>query len=369
MFPKVCIFCGNPPSDKNKEHVIPQWLISATGNPTRKVYLGRDWSSPDLKERVYSLSAFTFPACTACNSEFSALETSAKSIVENLLALQPVSAGDFDILLDWFDKVRVGLWVGLLYLNKNYRDVEPQFYIKSRIATRDRFLMIYQDQGELDGISIFGVESPIFQVMPSCFGLTVNNLHFFNASAQDLLAPFLGFPHLTNRKLSKDREGFSADVIPGSKTVLANLLPYSVPAGGTAILQGIVPPELKGSAEFEDPFFIENCRGHASGRGVIFIQQMGPAAPYPEAPSTEWIPPETFSKFECMTDQVFLTDVYLTRLYEDRPDMGDLTQEQRDFVGASTSGILRLHQVMVDHVRRQIQNSDSVGRFLPNNLQ
>lgn len=67
-----------------------------------------DWSSPDLKERVYSLSAFTFPACTACNSEFSALEASAKSIVENLLALQPVSAGDFDILLDWFDKVRVG---------------------------------------------------------------------------------------------------------------------------------------------------------------------------------------------------------------------------------------------------------------------
>lgn len=168
MLSKVCIFCGNPPSSKNKEHVIPQWLIRATGNPTRKVYLGRDWSSLDLKPRVYSLSAFTFPACEACNSEFAALEASAKSIVEHLLASQPVSANDFDILLNWFDKVRVALWMGLLYLNKNHRDVDPQFYIKSRVASRDRFLVIYQDQNELDGISICGVESPIFQVMPSC---------------------------------------------------------------------------------------------------------------------------------------------------------------------------------------------------------
>jgi hypothetical protein len=365
MLSKVCIFCGNPPSGKNKEHVIPQWLIRATGNPTRKVYLGRDWSSPDLKQRVYSLSAFTFPACTACNTEFSALEASAKRVVELLLALQPVSANDFDILLDWFDKVRVGLWIGLLYLNKNYRDIDPQFYIKSRIATRDRLLMIYQDQGELDGISIFGVESPIFQVMPSCFGLTINNLHFFNASAQDLLSTFLGFPHLTNRKLSKDREGFSADVAPGSKTVLANLLPYSVPAGGTAIFQGIIPPELKGSVEFNDPFVVNNCRDHASGRGKIFIQQMGPAGFYPEAPSPQWLPPQQFSKLECMTDQIFLTDVYLTRLYSNRPDMGDLTQEQRNFLDTSTSGILKLHKVMIEHITRQIQNSDSVERFSP----
>lgn len=365
MLTKVCIFCGKPPSEKNREHVIPQWLIRATGNATRKVHLGRDWSSQDLKQRVYSLSAFTFPACTACNTEFSALEATAKGIVEHLLSLQPVSANDFDILLDWFDKVRVGLWIGLLYLNKNYRDVEPQFYIKSRIATRDRFLMIYQDQGELDGISLFGVESPIFQVMPSCFSLTINNLHFFNVSAQDLLAPFLGFPHLVNRKLSKDREGVCADVAPGSKTILANLLPYSVPAGGTAILQGIIPPELGGSAEFRDSFFIDNCRDYGTGRGKMFIQQLGPAGPYPEAPSTQWIPPERFSKFECMADQVFLTDVYLSRLYENRPDMGDLTQEQKDFVDVSTTGILRLHQVMMEHVTRQIQNSNSVERFYP----
>ena len=37
MLSKVCIFCGNPPSGKNKEHVIPQWLIRATGKPCNDV--------------------------------------------------------------------------------------------------------------------------------------------------------------------------------------------------------------------------------------------------------------------------------------------------------------------------------------------
>jgi hypothetical protein len=364
MLSKVCIFCGNTPTDKNKEHVIPQWLIRATGDPTRNVYLGRDWSSPELKQRIYRFSAFTFPACEACNSEFSTLEASAKRIIEQLLAMKPASASDFDILLDWFDKVRVGLWIGLLYLNKNFRDIDPQYYIKSRIATRDRLLVIYRDQNELDGISICGVESPIFQVMPACFGLSVNNLHFFNASTEDLLAKFLGFPYLINRKLSKDREGFSADIAPSSKTVLPNLIPYSIPAGGTAILQGIIPPEQRGSPEVSDPFLISNCRDYANGRGHIFMQQMGAAALYPETPSSQWLPPEQFSKMECMTDLVFLTDTYLTRRSSDRPDMGDLTKEQVDFVNVSTSGILKLHKVMIEHVLHQIQHADSVERFI-----
>ena len=363
MLSKVCIFCGNPPSGKNKEHVIPQWLIRLTGKPTRKVYLGRDWSSADLKERVFSFSAFTFPACEACNSEFSALEASAKDILERLLASQPASAGDFDILLDWLDKVRVGLWIGLLYLNKNYRGTEPQFYIKSRVATRDRLLIIYQDQGELDGISIAGVESPIFHVMPSCLGLSINNLHFFNVSTQDLLSKFLGFPHLANRKLSKHREGFSADVVAGSKTRLANLLPYSMPVGGTAMFQGIIPPELKDSVEFKDSFVIENCRNYVRGRGKIFMQQLSSAGPYSETPSPQWLPPQKFSKLECMSNLHFLTDVYLTALYSDRPDMGDLTQEQIDLVNKNTSGILKLHKVMIEHVTEQMLEANSIERF------
>jgi hypothetical protein len=210
-------------------------------------------------------------------------------------------------------------------LNKNYRGTNPQFHIKKRIATRDRMLIVYKDHGGLDGISIAGVETPIFHVMPSCFGLSINHLHFFNASTEDLLSKFLGFPYLTNRRLSRDREGFSADVVDGSKVVLQNLLPYSMPAGGTAIFQGIIPPELWGSSDFNDPFVFDNCMNHEQGRGKIFVQQLGPAQLYPEAASSQWIPPQKLSKLDCIFHLTFLTDLYLIKLYEDRPDMGDLS--------------------------------------------
>lgn len=363
MAAKICIFCGNRPQGKNKEHVIPQWLIRLTGKPSRKVYLGRDWSSPELTKREYSLTSFTFPACESCNSDFSDLESFAKKIIERLLIAEPVSAVDFDVLLDWFDKVRVGLWIGLMALNKNYRGTNPQFHIKKRVTTRDRMLIVYQDHGELDGISIAGVESPIFHVMPSCFGLSINHLHFFNASTQDLISKFVGLPYLTNRKLSRYREGFSADVVDGSKVVLPNLLPYSMPAGGTAIFQAIIPPELRGSSEFNDQFVIDNCMNHEQGRGKIFAQQLGPAKLYPETASSQWIPPQPTSKLDCISNLTFLTDLYDTKLYMDRPDMGDLTPEQIEYVDKNVEGILKLHKIIVEHHMRQLEGATSVERY------
>ena len=82
---KVCIFCGRAPKDKNKEHVLPQWLLKITGKPTRSVYLGRDWSSSELTERFYSFQGFTFPACKSCNSAYSSLEHKAEVIVRRML--------------------------------------------------------------------------------------------------------------------------------------------------------------------------------------------------------------------------------------------------------------------------------------------
>jgi len=34
---KHCIFCGECPVDKTKEHVFPEWLIKMTGNSKRKL--------------------------------------------------------------------------------------------------------------------------------------------------------------------------------------------------------------------------------------------------------------------------------------------------------------------------------------------
>jgi hypothetical protein len=126
---KFCVFCGEKPQSKNKEHILPQWLLRMTGNPNREVLLGRKWNSESLEERRFSITSFTFPACEACNSKYAELEGKTKFVVEKILAKQPLDNLELDLLLDWFDKVRTGLWLSLIYLNGNYRGLIPQFHI------------------------------------------------------------------------------------------------------------------------------------------------------------------------------------------------------------------------------------------------
>lgn len=136
MLAKFCVFCGEKPKVKNREHIIPHWLLELTWKPSRSVGLGFDWRHPKLCERRFGYSSFTFPACKACNTEFSDLEGKTKQIIVAMLAGQPISAVHLDSLLDWLDKVRIGLWLGFIFLNENFHGIQPQVYIKQRMAAR-----------------------------------------------------------------------------------------------------------------------------------------------------------------------------------------------------------------------------------------
>lgn len=78
---QTCIFCGEPPDNKTKEHVIPKWLIELTGDPKRIWKLGVRYGEEDKRkrERKFAADQFQFPACEACNSAYSELEGRAKS--------------------------------------------------------------------------------------------------------------------------------------------------------------------------------------------------------------------------------------------------------------------------------------------------
>src|SRR5947208_7109783 len=130
---KFCIFCGNPPKEKNKEHVIPLWLIEATGAPKRIASFGAYYPGA-LKPREFSLDQFTFPACEACNGKFSQLEDRAKPVVMGILTERALSENDFNVLLDWLDKVRVGLWLGLMQLTGNPWGITPSYHVARRLA-------------------------------------------------------------------------------------------------------------------------------------------------------------------------------------------------------------------------------------------
>jgi len=75
---KFCVFCGQKPENKNKEHVLPKWLIKLTGKPNRQINIGLNFSDfkkdTEIKERKYSINSFTLPACEKCNTEYENLE-------------------------------------------------------------------------------------------------------------------------------------------------------------------------------------------------------------------------------------------------------------------------------------------------------
>jgi len=96
---EFCVFCGQFPESKGKEHVLPQWLIKMIGEVKRIATFGVDFAKQPFAPRQFSFHTLTFPACSQCNNGFSRLEaaaepmlritTSAKAIQRNA----PVSHG------------------------------------------------------------------------------------------------------------------------------------------------------------------------------------------------------------------------------------------------------------------------------------
>ena len=127
---KFCVFCGNPPENKNKEHVLPQWLLKETGDPKRVVKIGINYRTQ--KPIKFSWNSLTMPSCTSCNDEFSDLESQIKPIIQALIRREGVSVENYILLMDWMDKVRVGLWLNYHVLQGNPTGINPNFHIAVR---------------------------------------------------------------------------------------------------------------------------------------------------------------------------------------------------------------------------------------------
>lgn len=203
---KFCVFCGKFPESKNKEHVLPQWLIEMTGDPKRIATFGVDFGKQPFAPRQFSFDSLTFPACSECNGDFSRLEGATKPIVRALLSRQAVSASDLIVLLDWLDKVRVGLWLGYFYLDKNPLGITPSFHIENRVGQLDRAVAIIELAEASDGLTFIGPESKFYQLSPTCFALRVNNMCLVNKSGISLCGRRLGFPFAEPVRVREDHK-------------------------------------------------------------------------------------------------------------------------------------------------------------------
>ena len=214
---KTCIFCGKKPSQKTKEHIIPKWLIEITGPPGRKTFLGK----LGAKEVVFPWMSFTFPACNQCNNDYSRLESSVKHIIQKILSGVEVSGGEFDELLDWFDKVRIGMWLG--YSQLFGIPLNPNFHISQRTGVKDRLLVINKSSDNTKGIGVIGTQTPVFMISPSCFTLIINDYSFLNFSYESLVSKNLGFPYCAKYRYlnGKEREG---EIVKGTGTVTRPIL-------------------------------------------------------------------------------------------------------------------------------------------------
>ena len=201
---RFCVFCGESPQDKNNEHVLPNWLIELTGDPNRVATFGVDFHREPIGLRKFPFDSLVFPACSVCNTRFGKLEEAVKPIFTRLLSSQPLASRDLILLLDWLDKVRVGLWLGYLYLDKNPMGIDPSFHIESRIGRLDRMVGIFRIEDAGVGLTFAGPEFKVYHLSPTCFALRVNGLALLNASGVSLCSQRLGFPYMQPLRIDED---------------------------------------------------------------------------------------------------------------------------------------------------------------------
>jgi hypothetical protein len=274
MSEKFCIFCGEKPKDKNLEHVIPQWLIRLTGRERSDVF---SLAGPEYKHLPFL--QFKFPACTKCNTKYAKMEAAVKPVVEKVLDGQSISGQEASLLMDWFDKVRIGLWLSnMFYDPKLKQDVRPHFFIDSRVGASDRMLSIQKIDFPKDqnrGIYFGGTQTPLFDYEPSAFTLIINDYYFFNASTHNLVAPRLGFPKLTNVKLEDPLTGgFSANVMRGREKITNPVITSFIPNQNSVTFYQPIYKDLVKIPDYPLSQYVhEHSYDASSGLGGVFVQR------------------------------------------------------------------------------------------------
>ncbi|MBO6772729.1 MULTISPECIES: hypothetical protein [unclassified Thalassospira] len=270
---KFCVFCGKNPVSKNKEHILPKWLIELTGDKNRNTTVLIDKN--DFSPIQHSFSAFTFPACEGCNSDFSFLENEAKRILLKFFQDEPVTEEEISLFLDWMDKVRVGLWLADIVRNSKQNSVDPNFYISDRVGQGDRAIHILRCGDGSEGLGYTGVSTLAFHLSPSCFALSINSLSFINISSQNLFSHNLQFPIFKNRYLKEFTGLVGGDFSRARSKVSLPIMPPLIGLDCLSLFQPVISSELANEPKYLNLFqtgFLEKNILSCGRRGRIYLR-------------------------------------------------------------------------------------------------
>lgn len=290
----ACIFCGNPPQNKNKEHIFPQWLLKLTDFDQKKASVGSDWKARE--ELVFNIKSYTFPSCTSCNDEFGKIESQVKPIFEKLMTNQDVDTSELELLLDWFDKVRIAAWLGVKYMNKDVFQMDPKYYINSRVGLKDRYLSITNTYKKEKTLNWSGVNTIAFMMSPTAFSLRVNNLVFVNCSSDFVVSKQLGFPYIACEIPTPDKK--TTDfmfALPLKKThkIMFNTRTYSPKI---EIAQPIYKEIVGNLSEYYNHEYIRT-NSYENGVGKVFISRGDAFSPLERHARVSFTTPEPKPSF------------------------------------------------------------------------
>ena len=287
------MFCGEKPESKTKEHIIPKWLLELTGVPSRNYYFGLI-NNIDSFENGIPFNQFVFPACKKCNEQFGKLEEQTKQILMSILINEKLSFSDLNLFLMWLDKIRIGIWLANLYLEKNFLGIKPKFFIKSRINQNDRMLLIFKTDFKGSRINIIGANTPAFAFMPCCFGLLINNYIFVNISKEFLFSSRIGLPYPKETYYSNDQR-LVAKMSKGRGKMKLPIFTSPFENNGVQIFQPMIMNGLGINPKFyESDYIMSLCYDPQKGIGKIFINNMDKFFTYPLNKSYLWMPGFSF---------------------------------------------------------------------------
>jgi hypothetical protein len=237
-----CVFCGKSvgKADRSKEHILPMWLLRATGDPNRRIKIEIDPISGE--NIIRPASTFHFPACPTCNVYYGKkLETQAKKAFEALFLGKSLQVSQCYQLLDWLDKVRIGLWLAYNTLHKEF--FEPKFRIDQRLGKKDRIAIISVDPHNLGkGLGIGGTDNNIFRTSQAGLYLRINNIRIISMSYENFISRFAGMPYAKEIFASvDDLNTHLADITCEGYDLKQDWCEFALP-GATIIAQSVFWP-------------------------------------------------------------------------------------------------------------------------------
>jgi len=292
MEKKKCIFCGKISNEMNWEHIIPKWLIKKTGHINRIITFSYYDKSKFTTLKI-PFSKFKFRSCAECNKIFSELEIKCSLIIDSLNENKPLSKNDLNILLDWFDKIRVGLWLGYLRF-ANLSIISPKFYITKRMHGSDRFLFIYRIENISHGINFLNISTPIFCLMPSVFGFRINNYYFINGSENFILSKQFGLPYI-KKILNFNNNSFEGIIVEGDENIKNKIFNINYYNNCIELYQPLAPLIIENKyPEIFEKTYVKNILRNNN----IYIKINNKLELYPDKKVTLWIPKNSISPIE-----------------------------------------------------------------------